>query len=277
MNENTKSAPPSSSSNGGATTGVSQSNTIRTTQHHHHQPFFGQPFTVGGGHHHPPAGYTAAHAAQISNDVGGGTVPHFPMVLPTPLSEQHKPTATRNHHLPLIQPSAPIPAPHVFAPSQSATVPAAFKNRLLRSGKWIKEEEEYAETLVELFEKGHATECENGLTLRAYLSQKLHCAPMRISKKFAGKGIGKMTFLSKIGIPLDEGSAAEVQRLKKEIEVREKRFMDAAFPTTDFFGVSGSRSVWRRLGRWKGVTSLSACVELGSRYVASPRFRFSLF
>ena len=37
----------------------------------------------------------------------------------------------------------------------------------------------------------------NGCTLRSFLSRKLHCAPMRISKKFAGKGIGKMVFLSK--------------------------------------------------------------------------------
>jgi hypothetical protein len=52
----------------------------------------------------------------------------------------------------------------------------------LRSGKWIMEEEEYALLLIELFEKGQETDCENGSTLRSYLSQKLHCAPMRISK-----------------------------------------------------------------------------------------------
>ena len=40
-------------------------------------------------------------------------------------------------------------------------------------------------------------DCENGCTLRAYLSRKLHCAPMRISKKFAGKSIGKHVFLAR--------------------------------------------------------------------------------
>jgi len=36
----------------------------------------------------------------------------------------------------------------------------------------------------------------NGMTMRAYLSRKLFCSPMRISKKFAGKGIGKLVYMS---------------------------------------------------------------------------------
>ena len=52
--------------------------------------------------------------------------------------------------------------------------------------------------LIEEFEKGTILDCENGCTLRAYLSRKLHCAPMRISKKYAGKSIGKHVFLSRI-------------------------------------------------------------------------------
>jgi hypothetical protein len=36
----------------------------------------------------------------------------------------------------------------------------------------------------------------NGMTLRSYLSRKLFCSPMRISKKFAGKGIGKRVYMS---------------------------------------------------------------------------------
>ena len=76
-------------------------------------------------------------------------------------------------------------------------LPPIFQNRKLRSGKWLPEEEEYADALIQLFEQGHLTDCENGTTLRAYLSGKLHCAPMRISKKYAGTGIGKLVFLSK--------------------------------------------------------------------------------
>jgi len=67
----------------------------------------------------------------------------------------------------------------------------------LRRGKWTAEEENYANRLIEEFERGTVTDCENGCTLRAFLSRKLHCAPMRISKKFAGKSIGKHVFLSR--------------------------------------------------------------------------------
>lgn len=91
-----------------------------------------------------------------------------------------------------------------FGASSVPNTPLFFANRKLRSGKWTPEEEEYADLLIELFEKGHIDE-KNGCTLRSFLSRKLHCAPMRISKKYAGKGIGKMVFLSKIHIPGYEG------------------------------------------------------------------------
>ena len=66
----------------------------------------------------------------------------------------------------------------------------------VRSGKWSSEEEGYADRLVLEFEKGWLTDCENGCTLRSYLAKKLNCAPMRISKKFAGRCIGKVIFLN---------------------------------------------------------------------------------
>lgn len=51
----------------------------------------------------------------------------------------------------------------------------------------IQEEDEYANFLVQEFERGLAKEVAEQTTLRAYLSRKLICAPMRISKKFVGK------------------------------------------------------------------------------------------
>jgi hypothetical protein len=66
---------------------------------------------------------------------------------------------------------------------------ALFDRIKVRRGKWTPEEEAYAELLIKEFENGTAEGCENGDTLRAFLSKKLHCAPMRISKKFAGKFI----------------------------------------------------------------------------------------
>ena len=69
----------------------------------------------------------------------------------------------------------------------------ADDDSLQRSGKWSGEEETFANQLVIDFETGALTDCEDGCTLRSYLARKLNCAPMRISKKFAGRCIGKVT------------------------------------------------------------------------------------
>jgi hypothetical protein len=61
-----------------------------------------------------------------------------------------------------------------------------------RSGKWSVEEEAFANRLIFEFENGILADCEDGCTLRSYLARKLRCAPMRISKKFAGRCIGKV-------------------------------------------------------------------------------------
>jgi hypothetical protein len=67
-----------------------------------------------------------------------------------------------------------------------------FLSEPKRSGKWSHEEEAYAAKLITDFDEGTLVDCENGVTLRVYLARKLNCAPMRISKKFAGKCIGKV-------------------------------------------------------------------------------------
>jgi hypothetical protein len=71
--------------------------------------------------------------------------------------------------------------------------PTIDDDSLQRSGKWSGEEETFANQLVIDFETGALTDCEDGCTLRSYLARKLNCAPMRISKKFAGRCIGKVT------------------------------------------------------------------------------------
>lgn len=72
--------------------------------------------------------------------------------------------------------------------------PVATAGAMERSGKWTSEEEKYADALVEHFENGTLVDCENGDTLRAYLARTLDCMPMRVSKKFAGRCIGKHAF-----------------------------------------------------------------------------------
>ena len=64
----------------------------------------------------------------------------------------------------------------------------------LRKGKWTIEEEMYTSAIIREFERGMLT-CAPGTTLRSFLSEKLHCDPMRITKKFAGDAsIGKRVF-----------------------------------------------------------------------------------
>lgn len=103
-------------------------------------------------------------------------------------SFSHQPLAPRTSS----QSSAPRAPPF----GRNVT-PQFFQSVSIRKGKWTAQEEQYALFIIKQFEKGTLRECENGITLRAYLSRKLHCAPMRISKKYAGKSIGKLVYLSK--------------------------------------------------------------------------------
>lgn len=58
-------------------------------------------------------------------------------------------------------------------------------------------EEIYANRIVRDFNLGALPDCKPGVTLRAYLARKLHCSPMRISKKYAGNNVGKAMYLAK--------------------------------------------------------------------------------
>jgi hypothetical protein len=64
----------------------------------------------------------------------------------------------------------------------------------LRAGKWTPEEERFTEELIKRFDNGSLSDCEDGTTLRSYLSMKLNCIPMRVSKKYGGLCIGKHPF-----------------------------------------------------------------------------------
>jgi hypothetical protein len=148
---------------------------------------------------------------------------------------------------------------------------------ILRSGKWTPEEEMYANILIALFEEGRVDGFEqstegdsnkesseeekqppkfritNGMTLRAYLSRKLFCSPMRISKKFAGRGIGKLVytskspstyqrkaqrFLSSKTNDLSRPSAAHSHQWNR-LKQAESNFLRVAFPDGDPIKVVG--------------------------------------
>jgi hypothetical protein len=64
----------------------------------------------------------------------------------------------------------------------------------LRRGKWTVEEEAYVARVIQDFNSGFL-DAPAGTTLRTYLSEKLKCDPMRITKKFTGDAcIGKRVF-----------------------------------------------------------------------------------
>ena len=81
--------------------------------------------------------------------------------------------------VPVISPAGPIKS----KPASS-----------LRRGKWTVEEEAYVARVINDFNLG-LLNAPAGTTLRSYLSEKLHCDPMRITKKFTGEAcIGKRVF-----------------------------------------------------------------------------------
>ena len=56
------------------------------------------------------------------------------------------------------------------------------RHSALRKGKWPKEEEQYADALIQEFLSGHLVLSET-LSLRGFLAQMLQCHPKRVSKK----------------------------------------------------------------------------------------------
>ena len=100
--------------------------------------------------------------------------------------------------------------------------PKSFADLPLRRGKWTPEEQNFYEVLVQTFLAGLVPDCADGTTLRAFLSRRLHCAPMRITKKLAGATSGRSIF-SRTG-QLNADDAANFRRL-------ESLFVRAEIPT----------------------------------------------
>ena len=83
---------------------------------------------------------------------------------------------------------APVPIMSPPNPTKSKS------SSSLRRGKWTVEEEAYVARVIQDFNSGFLN-APAGTTLRSYLSEKLHCDPMRITKKFTGDAcIGKRVF-----------------------------------------------------------------------------------
>ena len=92
--------------------------------------------------------------------------------------------------------------------------PKFIKTAGQRSGKWTEVEENFANQLVVDFERGFLDDCERGMTLRSYLARTLNCDPMRISKKFAGRCIGKLAYENCHSSSLSEKMKSPLSRLR---------------------------------------------------------------
>jgi len=93
-------------------------------------------------------------------------------------------------------PVRPYIAPASSTAGTSTTIPQKAKQSgtTLRRGKWTVEEEAYVARVIQDFNSGFL-DAPAGTTLRTYLSEKLQCDPMRITKKFTGEAcIGKRVF-----------------------------------------------------------------------------------
>lgn len=142
-------------------------------------------------------GTTTTSIAPIAPILATSMTTAPPVIAPAATSSTHK-SLYAAYNAVTQQPVAPQPPTRVpiLFPANAHVIPATtapaqpssiFDTMKLRRGKWTSEEEAYAELLINEFEKGTVDGCENGCTLRSFLSKKLHCAPMRISKKYAGK------------------------------------------------------------------------------------------
>lgn len=102
-----------------------------------------------------------------------------------------------------------------------------------RKGKWSYEEQKYAVAILQYFKKG-LLDIPAGTTLRSYMSEKLQCDPMRVSKKLAGthfagypieKKMGKRTF-----VPCDQGLDQDafqkmIEPIKNKMTILEQEFL----------------------------------------------------
>lgn len=125
----------------------------------------------------------------------------------------------RSYSIPL-HPVASATFPPSPVPSTSP-VSMTSKNSNLRRGKWTTEEEAYVARVVQDFNNG-LLNAPAGTTLRTYLSDKLNCDPMRITKKFTGDAcIGKRVFHPAVR---STSNAIMLDKAQNELETLECRW-----------------------------------------------------
>lgn len=102
----------------------------------------------------------------------------------------------------------PLAIQATMPPSERST---KSKGGSLRRGKWTAEEEAYVARVIQDFNSGFLN-APAGTTLRSYLSDKLRCDPMRITKKFTGEScIGKRVFHPAVRSPANANTIDKAQ------------------------------------------------------------------
>ncbi|CAB9518375.1 expressed unknown protein [Seminavis robusta] len=110
----------------------------------------------------------------------------------------------------------PTSAAHVAQPASKVKTGTS-----LRRGKWTVEEEAYVARVIQDFNSGFLN-APAGTTLRSYLSEKLQCDPMRITKKFTGDAcIGKRVFHPAVR---NLSNAAAIDKAQAELDALERRW-----------------------------------------------------
>ncbi|KAJ0396343.1 hypothetical protein P43SY_008644 [Pythium insidiosum] len=106
-----------------------------------------------------------------------------------------------------------------------------------RSGPWSRQEEEYAAALIDCFFRG-VLELPEGTTLRSFLTSRLRCNPMRISKKLASENIADIKIPKKLGsatyVRRDNVSEEERQQAEALLMQHEEAPHDVSFKTISF-------------------------------------------
>ena len=95
--------------------------------------------------------------------------------------------------------------------------------KMRRRGKWTVEEEAYVARVIQDFNSGFL-DAPAGTTLRTFLSDKLNCDPMRITKKFTGEAcIGKRVFHPAIRSP-SNAAAIDKAQVSPKLDMRRDSF-----------------------------------------------------
>ncbi|EWM26570.1 hypothetical protein Naga_100421g2 [Nannochloropsis gaditana] len=163
------------------------------------------------------------------------------MIKPIDASDSGQPSLSPPHHSPLsaasptrfplppltLKPLARSVSNPVITASSNAHRMSLVPRVPLRKGKWTPEEEMYAHYIIDNFNKGLIS-LTRGTTLRSYLSERLNCDPMRVTKKFSGTScIGKSIFCPCEATPDNLEASKRVSSRLAELEAAFKSKVDA--------------------------------------------------